>query len=207
MDDKTLKVILLGDSGVGKTCLINRFIDNTYSEDNNQTVVGNASEVEVDANDKKVKLSIWDTAGQEKFKAITQQFYRDSNIAFVCFDCTDEDSAKHIDTWSDDIQKNTENCVLYLVATKLDLIQKNDDEQKTEEKKLDDFLNSKKSDRFKETFKTSAMDGSGVDDLFKFAAQEIDSINPINTTGDIIILKPDENKDEDKGQNNKKDCC
>lgn len=200
-----LKVVVVGDAGVGKTCLVDKYIDKSFKEDTNQTVVAGSSEVRVLVNDKYVNLNIWDTAGQERYRSMTRQFYRDSNIAFICFDYNVDESVNNIDTWANDIRSYVPDCILYLVATKIDLI-RNDDDKIAKENELDDFLERKLNDGFKETFKTSAMTNININELFEAAAKEIDNIEkPIEKQEEEIIDLNTSKKNSNNNDDGK--CC
>ena len=79
------KVVLLGESGVGKTCIISRFINNTF-DDNGMSTTGGKS----------IKFDIWDTAGQEKYRALTKIFYKDASIAILVYDITRRESFEEL---------------------------------------------------------------------------------------------------------------
>ena len=96
---KTCKVVLLGESGVGKTCIIARFINNTF-EDNIMSTTGASYAGKTMAFDefqgKSIKFEIWDTAGQEKYRALTKIFYKDAGVAILVYDITRKESFDEI---------------------------------------------------------------------------------------------------------------
>jgi small GTP-binding protein len=96
---KTCKVVLLGESGVGKTCIIARFINNTF-EDNIMSTTGASyagKTMTFDEYDgKSIKFEIWDTAGQEKYRALTKIFYKDASVAILVYDITRKESFEEI---------------------------------------------------------------------------------------------------------------
>jgi small GTP-binding protein len=96
---KTCKVVLLGESGVGKTCIIARFINNTF-EDNIMSTTGASYAGKTMTFDefqgKSIKFEIWDTAGQEKYRALTKIFYKDSSVAILVYDITNRKSFEEI---------------------------------------------------------------------------------------------------------------
>lgn len=138
---KQYKVILIGDSMVGKTSIIQRFIDNIFLDKNGATptlawdfkvktlqVENNISnEGRLDKVQKEVenvRLYVWDTAGQERFRHIARMYYKDVSGVLLCFDLTDEDSFKNINFWLSDINKHApEKIVKILVGNKSDLCQ------------------------------------------------------------------------------------
>ena len=96
---KTCKVVLLGESGVGKTCIISRFINNTF-EDNIMTTTGASYAGKTmsfdELNGQSIKFEIWDTAGQEKYRALTKIFYKDAGVAILVYDITRKESFAEI---------------------------------------------------------------------------------------------------------------
>jgi len=119
------KIVLLGDSGVGKTCLISRFITGTFDENCTSTNGASYASKIVTYNKlgKTLSLDIWDTAGQEKYKSLTKFFYKDAAIAVLVYDITSENSFKNIkDYWYQEIQNNSGlNMVLGIAGNKCDL--------------------------------------------------------------------------------------
>ena len=117
--------MLLGDSGVGKSCIIIRYIENNFSSNlmNSIGVDFKLKNIEIDS--KKIKLQIWDTAGQERFKTITTSYYKGAHAILIVFDITDRDSFDHVRNWMADIDKFAKEGVLrILVGNKCDLIDK-----------------------------------------------------------------------------------
>ena len=96
---KTCKVVLLGESGVGKTCIIARFINNTF-EDNIMSTTGASYAGKTmtfdEYDEKSIKFEIWDTAGQEKYRALTKIFYKDASVAILVYDITRKESFEEI---------------------------------------------------------------------------------------------------------------
>ena len=92
------KVVLLGESGVGKTCIISRYINNTYDEKTESTNGASyaSKTLTFEKEGKSIKFDIWDTAGQEKYRALTKFFYKDALIAILVFDITRRDSFEEI---------------------------------------------------------------------------------------------------------------
>lgn len=101
-DSKNCKVVLLGESGVGKTSLISRFINDTFEEGLMTTTGASYAGKELifkDFNNQAVKFEIWDTAGQEKYRSLTQIFYKDASIAILVYDITDSDSFEELQNY------------------------------------------------------------------------------------------------------------
>ena len=109
-DGKQCKVVLLGESGVGKTSIISRFIDDVF-EEGLETTTGASyagkNMVFKDYQNQVVNFEIWDTAGQEKYRALTQIFYKDASIAILVYDITNEESFEEIKNyWYDQVKES-----------------------------------------------------------------------------------------------------
>lgn len=124
--DHLFKVIVVGDSGVGKTCLINRMCTDSFTDGISATIGVDMKVKNVRIGDKMVKLSIWDTAGQERYQSLTRQYYRKAHAVLFVYDCTDRRSFENLgDRWLPefdghraDTQSNT--CLSVIVANKVD---------------------------------------------------------------------------------------
>ena len=106
---KSCKVVLLGDSGVGKTSIISRYISNTFSNVLMATPGANFTSKTIFLADEQqsIKLEIWDTAGQEKFRAMTKVFYKNANICILVYDITRRDSFESLkNIWIKELQAN-----------------------------------------------------------------------------------------------------
>ena len=91
-EDEGIKITLLGNPGVGKTCIISRYVENTFVENNESTIGANFSEKTIKRGNKEVTLNIWDTAGQEKFHSLGKHFYKDSYVVILVYDITNQES-------------------------------------------------------------------------------------------------------------------
>ena len=101
-DEKTLKVVLIGESGVGKTSIISRFINDTFDEGSMTTTGASYATKDIvfeNYQNQVIKFEIWDTAGQEKYRALTSIFYKDAAIAILVYDITNEDSFKELQNY------------------------------------------------------------------------------------------------------------
>ena len=86
----SIKITLLGNPGVGKTCIISRYIDDVFDENNAPTIGANYSEKIINKNGKEYELNIWDTAGQEKFHSLGKHFYKDDYVVCLVYDITSQ---------------------------------------------------------------------------------------------------------------------
>ncbi|XP_070138898.1 ras-related protein Rab-9B-like [Drosophila bipectinata] len=96
---KLLKVVILGDGGVGKSALLNRFVSNRYEENNFHTIGVEFMNKDIEVDGERYTLQIWDTAGQERFRALRTPFYRGSDICLLCYALDDRDSLRGLDLW------------------------------------------------------------------------------------------------------------
>ena len=116
------KVVVIGDASVGKSSLILRYINNTFSESVKPTIGCDYYEKEVPVGANTVKLSIWDTAGQERFRGLSTSYYKKAKCVVVVYDTTRKNTFEKIDFWKEEIENFGEkDIVLILVGTKVDL--------------------------------------------------------------------------------------
>lgn len=123
--DYLFKLLLIGDSGVGKSCLLLRFSDDTYTESYISTIGVDFKIRTIELDGKVIKLQIWDTAGQERFRTITSSYYRGAHGIIVVYDTTDQESFNNLKQWLHEIDRHAcENVNKLLVGNKCDLTHK-----------------------------------------------------------------------------------
>ena len=209
------KVVLLGDSGVGKTCIIARYISGSF--DKNSPTTNGASfcskNVRFEQLDKNLLLDIWDTAGQEKYKALTKFFYKDAAVCILVYDVTRKESFDSLkDFWYSQLKENSDpDIVLGVAGNKCDLFE-------NEQVKEEDAR--KWAKQIGAVFElTSAQNNTGINDLFlKVGYKYLDpTFKPKIEIGNkedkenhpeeikIVLDKKDLKKDTNK--KNKKACC
>jgi len=164
--DYLFKLLLIGDSGVGKSCLLLRFADDTYTESYISTIGVDFKIRTIEEEGKTIKLQIWDTAGQERFRTITSSYYRGAHGIIIVYDVTDRESFNNVKNWMLEIEKYAmDNVNKLLVGNKCDL----------SAKKVVSFDEGKElADSFKIGFvETSARNSHNVEQAFHQMASEI----------------------------------
>lgn len=192
------KILTIGESGVGKTCILRRFVENKFLKNHLATIGIDFKTKNIEIDGTPIKLKIWDTAGQERFRNITNQYYKGADGIILVFDVTDQKSFEKIKEWMSQIKANTkaDQIGLVLLGNKCDIeprtISKNDGEELGKELGI-------------EYYETSAMKGDGIAQAFEFLAKNI-------LTKKKIDLKNE--KGTDGGVNldggvtpQKKQCC
>lgn len=165
--DYLIKLLLIGDSGVGKSCLLLRFAEDSFTSSFITTIGIDFKIKKVLIDGKWVKLQIWDTAGQERFRTITSAYYRGAMGILLVYDVTDEASFTNIRNWMKNIEQHaSDNVVKVLVGNKSDM-----DESK---RAVSYSRGQALADEFKlQFFETSAKNNINVDQVFQSIARDI----------------------------------
>mmetsp|Transcript_12006 Transcript_12006/g.48360 ORF Transcript_12006/g.48360 Transcript_12006/m.48360 type:complete len:205 (+) Transcript_12006:122-736(+) len=194
--DHLFKLLLIGDSGVGKSCLLLRFADDTYTESYISTIGVDFKIRTIELDGKTIKLQIWDTAGQERFRTITSSYYRGAHGIIVVYDVTDQASFSNVKQWLQEIDRYAcENVNKLLVGNKCDLTTK----------KVVDYNTAKEfADGLGIPFlETSAKTATNVEEAFITMSKEICSRvtssssatdKPSNTVQVVGVTKPGKGK-------------
>lgn len=169
-----LKVIILGDSGVGKTSLMQQFVNNKFSYQYKATIGADFLTKDLTIDNKTVSLQIWDTAGQERFQSLGVAFYRGADCCVLCYDVTNEKSLNNLASWKDEflIQSNVLNpqdFPFIIIGNKIDV-----DESKkipSLSKKLMNITNNQLGGLSYPVFETSAKDSINVQAAFEVVAK------------------------------------
>ena len=144
--DISFKIIVIGDSGVGKSCLTTQAVRNNFEEFYTATIGFEFLTFNMRINNNVLKLQIWDTCGQEVYKSLITNFYRNSSLALILYAINNMDSFKHAETWLNELKAQANpNVKIFLVGNKSDLedervVSKEDGERFREEKNLDKFI-------------------------------------------------------------------
>ena len=148
--DYTIKILIIGDSNVGKTNFIHRFCDNEFNQIYMATTSVDLKSSLLEINDKKIRIQLWDTAGQEKFRSITKNLFLKVQGVLAVYDITDEKSFKNLRSWVSLIKEEYGNMPIIIVGNKNDLenqrlISKNEAISYAEEQKIDYIETSSKT--------------------------------------------------------------
>ena len=181
-----IKILTLGDSLVGKSSIVLRFSDNKFNETFLSTIGVDSKRKILKIKGEKVKVSIWDTAGQEKYQNIVKQYYNGANGVLLIFDIANKKSFERINFWYNDLKKsvNTDEVLICLVGNKLDLNDKREVAKEAAEK----F--SKENNML--YFEVSAKSGEGIKELFDDATNKI--------MDKVLKMSQKEEDEEDKAR-------
>lgn len=163
------KVVLLGKSYAGKTCIVNRYTRETF--DLNlpyQNTIGAAfgSKKEI-VNGKPVMLGIWDTAGHERYESMTRMYYRGATACILCYDLTDRTSFDRVRFWAGELRATEQDCKLFLCGTKKDICDDYPERREVEKSAAQPLA----TDLLAEFYETSSKTGENIDVLFKQVAK------------------------------------
>jgi len=196
--DFLLKLLVLGESGVGKSNLVLRYTDDSFSDLYISTIGVDFKFKQIRLDGKNVKLQIWDTAGQERFRTITQSYYRRAHGVVVVYDVTDAKTFQHVQDWLEDIKKYApEHIPILLVGNKVDM---------QSERAIDFYEAQEFAKKLGLSYKeTSARTGQGVADAFAAITTQI--INQIQKKSDNSRHSTTVNPAKDKKEKGDKGGC
>jgi Ras-related protein Rab-24 len=178
------KVVLLGKASAGKTSLVERYIHNRFLGDTvpYQNTIGAAFAAKtVTVNGTNVIVGIWDTAGSERYEAMSRIYYRGAKAAVVCYDLTDKSSFDRSRFWIGELQKHEEGCKIYLCGTKYDLVVEDHRLRQIDEKEAKALALDVRGD----VYETSSKTGKDINTIFtKIATDYLASKKDTLTEGD-----------------------
>ena len=182
----TFKILTIGESGVGKTCVLRRFVENKFLKNHLATIGIDFKTKTLNINNQEIKLKIWDTAGQERFRNITTQYYKGADGIVLVYDVTDEASYDKIRDWMEQILSNTqqEEIGLVLLGNKCDM----------EPRVVTEEMGNKMAEELKiNYFETSALNGQGIKEAFEQLTRDImkkKGVGEVNSeTGGVALNK------------------
>jgi len=199
--DLLFKLILIGDSSVGKSNILSKYLKNEFDENSRATVGVEFGTKNILINGKKIKIQIWDTAGEERYRSITSAYYKGAKGAFIVYDITRKTTFDNIDKWISDLKLNGDkNICIIILGNKSDLI---------EQRQVQEKDGMKKAEMFKTAFlETSALNGDNIAKAFDELIEQIYQNNK-------SFFENDNKKEIDKGVNlndnknnkEKSKCC
>ena len=210
------KVIVVGNSGVGKSCLSLRAIQDIFKENYELTLGTEIYNFKVKVNETPINLQIWDTCGQEKYRSLIKNYYQNSSLAIIVYSVIDQNSFQDVNEWYKEVKLNTSpDCKIFLIANKVDLR-----ERKVSTEQGNKYKNDFKFDLFMET---SAKSGFNSKELFmngaKLLYKEYENLNNLdknkkkneekilnNIKKKKFALKKDDDDDDDS-EDNESNCC
>ena len=119
--DELFKLIIIGDTGVGKSCLLSKVMDDKFNHEHSVTIGVEFGSFVLRMDGKIIKLQIWDTAGQESFRSVTRIFYRGAHVVFLVYDITREDTFVNVQEWLLEVKQHANSeIVVYLIGNRVD---------------------------------------------------------------------------------------
>ena len=210
-----IKCVLLGESGTGKSSLIERFINNTFRKDTPSTLIGSFSSkvVYYEKENIKIRYDIWDTAGQEKYRSINKIFYQDAQVTLLVYDITQKETYDAIKNyWFQEVKDNApEDVIVFIVGNKSDIYEKeavNEEETRQYAKDINALYKL-----------VSAENGDGINEIFKMIGERMltqeflekikneKNNNDNNSTNNNKNTIKNISIEDNKGQKKKKKCC
>ena len=198
-ENPSLKIVILGNICVGKTCILNRFADNSFG-DQYQPTIGLDYRVKqmLLSNKKTVKIQIWDTSGEERFLSLTKNFFKGANGALIVYDITNRKSFEDVERWVESIKENIDVKTLSIViaANKVDM-----EKERVVSKEEGEKIASNEKFKF---YETSAKSAVNINDIFQHMTEEMYMMRKGSSEGKEDNIKIKKKK---KGSEKKKRKC
>lgn len=196
-----LKVVLLGDSSVGKTCLLVRFLNNSFG--NTAATIGASFAVKnVIKDGEQYTLGLWDTAGQERYNSLSSFYCRGAGCAIICFDICKRQTFENVESWVDKLRSSSpdKGCFIVLVGAKLDMVLDEGVQREVTEQQARDFAKRIGADVY---FDTSAKSGHNVNAVFEHIVGKLHKPDgrANQSTGAVNLNQ------SNAGQQSKRGCC
>jgi small GTP-binding protein len=211
-----LKIIVVGNSGTGKTSFVNKWIKDTFDENYKATIVSEFSYKIYDYKNKSYKIQLWDLAGMDQNICITKIFSKDSHGCIVLSDITDQKTLDECVKWKNTVDETAKfldgtNLPSILIRNKVDLLE--NDDNNDDEEKIKEFC---ESHSFLRCFKTSAKTGTNIDEAMNFLIEHIidkmeklaeSGVNPFEKENrKSLVLQTKKHSEGEKGSNTM-GCC
>ena len=191
----TFKILTLGESSVGKTCILRRYVEGQFFKNQLSTIGIDFKSKTLQIGNHEIRLKIWDTAGEERFRNITSQYYKGAEGIILVFDLTKKESFEKINDWMKQIKVNTQSdeIAIVLLGNKKDIV--NERVVSFEEG------NERAGEYGIKYFETSALDGTGIDEAIQNLSEEIMKKKKIDYEKNNFVLG------KQKVVKNKDGCC
>ncbi|KAH0794031.1 small GTP-binding protein [Histomonas meleagridis] len=190
MDDEiTVKVVFVGSSGAGKTCIISKYVNGIFLASNSSTIGASYFSKTVQFQGKTYNINIWDTAGQELYKSLAPMYYRGAVASFVVYDAANYQSFIEAESWIKELRTNAPQTLIILCANKIDLV----DERKVNYDEGFKLASEQKA----KYVETSALSGAGVEQAFEIVFSYV-SAQPNVVSEPVKPLVPATNTEEKK---------
>jgi small GTP-binding protein len=189
----SFRVVLVGDSGVGKSSIIHYLVKGSFESDQKTTIGAAFHTITRTLDGQRVQLQVWDTAGQEKFRSIGPVYYRNAAAAIGVYDVTQEEFSTGLDHWILTVKRSTSNALLFIVGNKSDLLGPDDPAPEVTGQSYADKYHAP-------FFATSAKTGLGIDKLFEAVFDEVWAARKPEMDGHVVT----EAKPADQQE---KGCC
>jgi len=202
--DFVFKIIIVGEAGVGKSCLLRRFVDQNFTENYVNTIGVDFKVKTIELMGKTVKLNLWDSAGQERFRTIVNTYYRGAHGICLVYDITDPDSFLRLGNWLTDASEQAdENAKKLIIGTKIDL----ESNRKVSREAVRAF-----AERMSLTaYETSSKSGSNVESAFmsltKLLLEELGDMDLQQNDQNTIQLSGNTRSLDQQRETKKKKCC
>jgi len=187
------KMVFLGDTSVGKSCISSRYIRNEFYEFQEPTIGAAFLSKTININNKDIRLDVWDTAGQERYRSLAPMYYRGAHGAFIVYDVTNHDSFIGAQTWINELNKKASHCIILLLGNKYDL-KKN---IKISEEEINKFC---ETNNIKHIY-VSAKTGENIEEAFNYIIKLLPEKMDIPNRDKILVTELKKNGLMQKG------CC
>ena len=198
-----VKIILIGDAGVGKTNIMSKYLKNQFMENSKSTVGVEFGSKVFNHEGHKIKAQIWDTAGQEKYKSLISAYFKGSKGAFIVYDITKKDTFASVEKWVNELKLNSDpKAAVIIIGNKNDLEDKREVSKEQGEEKSKSFGCA--------FLETSALSGDNIDKAFSLMIKEIFEKYNTDSSGDGElgnVKKGEDLKPEKVNDKKKKSCC
>lgn len=198
--EELFKIVLIGDSGVGKTNMMTQYLRKEFNENSKATVGVEFGSKVMEIEGKQVKAQIWDTAGQERYKSITSAYYKGAKGAFVVYDITRKETFESVDKWISDLNHSADkNLIIILVGNKSDL----------EEQRQVQTVEGEEKAKNKEMcfFETSALNGNNLEKAFEFLLKKVYEKHKSEPENEDNFIEESDVKNLEDIKTEEKKCC